>query len=52
MKAMPSTSARPRAILSFRAVNRRDPLGSGADFAGLDALVDSLWLATEAAVSA
>lgn len=33
-------------------LNRRDPLGSGADFAGLDALVDSLWLATEAAVSA
>jgi hypothetical protein len=29
-------------------LNRHDPLGSGADFTELDALVTSLWLATEA----
>jgi hypothetical protein len=33
-------------------LNRQDPLGSGANFGELDALVDSLWLATEAPTKA
>ena len=32
-------------------LNRRDPIGAGRDFAELDALADSIWGATQAAVS-
>lgn len=30
------------------ALNRRDPLGAGRDFAGLDAMAEALWGATQA----